>query len=538
MKHVSILKLKRNDGLSLAEKSLVARATGSFYTPPLISEFLNDKLLPLLSTRPRRTVSIIDPFCGDGRLVCWLIERAQREGINKRWHVDLWDMDPFALEHARQRILALPANLRARIDVKYWIGDAFSHAENAKKYDIVITNPPWDVLKPDRRELDQLSDADCASYIHSLKALDRRLATSFPNSQPTRKFAGWGTNLSRVGAELAVNLLVDDGILGIVLPASVFADQMSLQLRQWMLSRINLHDVGYFPAEARLFSKVDQSSIAMVAECACVDTHRFGLHSYSTNQAYSSQSFELSMDSWSRREFCIPFTLERATYEIFETLSKLPTWSDLEQLKFGMWSGRELDETRIAGKFSPDGSHHFLKGRMVGRFKLIEPAIDKIDASQTKIPRSADMYRIAWRDVSRPTQNRRMHATIIQPGYVTGNSLNIALFESQAEQSTFAMLGIINSMVFEAQIRMRSTTSHISLGVVRGVHLPDIRNSHLIKRLAELVKQCMKDPNKHEPAIEVAVAKSYGLKKMQFAGLMKSFPNLAPDYQKLLLAMY
>ncbi|MEK2600044.1 Alw26I/Eco31I/Esp3I family type II restriction adenine-specific DNA-methyltransferase [Burkholderia arboris] len=539
MNHLPVLKLRRNQGVTLAQKSLLARATGRFYTPEVIGHFLAEKVLPLVRQLPEQTVSVIDPFSGDGRLVWWLIQQAEELGIRRKWEVALWDTDDAAIAHASSIVAALSSALRRRISLKTCVGDAFILAQDSPQFDIVITNPPWDALKPDRRELEHLSIADQERYIAGLKALDQRLAIDYPHSQPKRKFAGWGTNLSRVGAELAEGLTRPGGILGLVLPASTFADQMSISLRRWLLGRLCITDVGYFSAESRLFENVDQSSMIAVAQKHEVASHSFELHTFHHERGtYQSQQLSLAGEVWAEREFCIPFTMSGAASDFLDALDGLPSWADAEGGAHGLWCGRELDETRIASKFSENGQYRFLKGRMVGRFQLIEPAVNRIDSQTTRIPRSADMRRIAWRDVSRPTQQRRMHATLVEPGYVTGNSLNVALFESQSDVSTFAMLGIVNSLVFETQIRARSTTSHISLGLVRGVKIPDLRKLAIVRRLSELTKKCVSDPGKYEAALEVAVAKAYGLKKAQFASVLDSFPGLNSTASSVLLNNY
>ncbi|MEB5483496.1 Alw26I/Eco31I/Esp3I family type II restriction adenine-specific DNA-methyltransferase [Burkholderia pseudomallei] len=539
MNHLPVLKLRRNQGLALAQKSLLARATGKFYTPATIGNFLAENVVKLLAHSPKKRLSVIDPFSGDGRLVWWLIECAEKHGIRRSWDVTLWDTDEAALEEASRRAAALPIALRRRVNLKSVSGDAFALAKDAQLFDLVVTNPPWDALKPDRRELDQLSGTDQERYIAELRALDQRLAADYPRSQPQRKFAGWGTNLSRVGAELAEALTVPDGIVAMVLPASTFADQVSVPLRKWLLGRLRFTDVGYFAAESRLFTKVDQSSMVAVAQKFEVQHQHFELHTFRHETgAYDVRSISPANAIWEERDFCIPFTISGATSDFFDALGSLPSWSDVEGGAFGLWCGRELDETRIATKFSEHGQYRFLKGRMVGRFQLIEQAVNRIDSRTTRIPRSADLRRIAWRDVSRPTQQRRMHATLVDPGFVTGNSLNIALFEPQFEEQTYAMLGVMNSLVFETQIRARSTTSHISLGLVRGVKIPDLRRLTIVRRLSEITRKCIGNPTQYEHVLEVAVAKAYGLKKSQFAAALESFPGLSSLSRDSLLKLY
>lgn len=72
-------------------------------------------------------------------------------------------------------------------------------------------------------------------YIDSLREFDDYLSRVLPYSQPKRKFAGWGTNLSRVGAELSLEICNKNGLVAIVMPASFFADEQSYILREKFL---------------------------------------------------------------------------------------------------------------------------------------------------------------------------------------------------------------------------------------------------------------------------------------------------------------
>lgn len=538
MNHVSILALKRNEGLSLASKSLVSRATGSFFTHEEIGRFINSQLIPLLKAVKRKTISVIDPFAGDGRLVCWLIESAHHAGIEVTWQVSLWDHNSAALAVAAQQLDALRSRTGVNIGQSIVCANSFDLAHrHQSQFDIVITNPPWEALKPDRRELAELTTADRDNYVDRMRAMDQKLARMYPNSQPTKKFAGWGTNLSRVGLEVSLKLLASNGHLGIVLPSSTFADQVSTPLRRWAIERLSLDCVGYFPAEARLFENVDQASMALIGTRVSAPAQRFHLHMFdSGSRSYQSQELNLSLDTWRTNDYCIPFAIKGNAQVFLDSIATLPTWTELEDANCGFWAGRELDETGIEARFTKAGKYRFVKGKMIGRFQLLEPATKRVAAKNFQIPKSADTYRIAWRDVSRPTQRRRMQATMIEPGYVTGNSLNIALFENQDKQVALALLAVVNSLAFEAQVRARSTTSHISLGIVRGVRVPDIRNKKVAERLSFAALRCLSSPGRYEPELEAVVAKEYGMGKDALASLLPSFPKISDTEANTIMA--
>lgn len=531
MNHIAILEFKRNQGISLARKSLISRATGSFYTPEVIGLFINKQIIPLLKARSNKIISVVDPFAGDGRLICWLIERAQQEGINALWKISLWEQSEEAISEAKERINAMQRHTGVAIELSVVCTNSFDYASGyANQFDLVITNPPWEALKPDRRELEELSEVDCNAYIAHMKSLDQHLTKMYPHSQPTKKFAGWGTNLSRVGLELSIKLLKPNGQIAIVLPSSTFADQVSVPLRRWVVENTTIESVGYFPAEARLFKHVDQASMVLIGVRKQTEVQRFSLCPFDYNSSsYGLQQFVFSLDAWRANDFCIPFAIHGNAQGFLDSISSLPTWAELENLSHHFWAGRELDETGLEAKLSSNGKYRFIKGRMVGRFQFMESATKRIAIKNIRVPRTADMHRIAWRDVSRPTQRRRMQATMIEPGFVTGNSLNVALFENQDEQAALALLAVVNSLVFEVQVRARSSTSHISLGVVRGVRIPDIQNRIISRQLSSVAMHCLKKPGHHETALEVAVAKAYGLSKKTLISLLPSFPGISSE---------
>src|ERR1035437_6812757 len=107
MKHIEQLAEHRQR--LVGGKTLLARATGRFYTPEILAEQLAHALIESAADFSGREVRIIDSFCGDGRLVASFLRQAadSRSFRKARFQVSLWDTDKKAVAEAEAKIRAL-----------------------------------------------------------------------------------------------------------------------------------------------------------------------------------------------------------------------------------------------------------------------------------------------------------------------------------------------------------------------------------------------------------------------------------------------
>src|SRR5262245_6416237 len=94
--------------VSDAPKDLITRASGRLYTPEAVGrQLVNDVVTALHTSRMSRLkLRLIDPFGGDGRLVCWLVEELSRRHGSSNVQADLfcWDVDERAIRDASTRV--------------------------------------------------------------------------------------------------------------------------------------------------------------------------------------------------------------------------------------------------------------------------------------------------------------------------------------------------------------------------------------------------------------------------------------------------
>lgn len=511
-----------------SRKDIEERLTGKFYTPHSVADRLVE-----FSTDVGCPETVCDPFCGDGRLVLsWLRNQCSHGSIRRLKMISLWDYDANAVHKAVICIQAELARLKADwvvVDAKH--GDTFMR-ESSERFDLVITNPPWEQLKPDSRD----SISDCSRYRTEIQDYAGALTARFPDAATSRKrsIGGYTINLARAGAIAATELTAQDGLLLIVLPSTIFGDQVSGNFRKYFFSKLFVSQIDFYPAEAKLFQGVDQSFVTVAA--------RLGRRS-STIRIQRFQP-DLSVADVREHFFAnhdepLPLAIGGAEHEtIKQVRSKHPEARWLEDdLRFRLWLGRELDETRIAEAFTlKDEGVPFVKGRDISRFGAVALDLPRINPALRKIPQSALEPRVAWRDVSRPSQKRRVHACIVPAGMVTGNSIGIARFKSPLPDLLEAFMALMNSIVFEVQVRGRLATNHVSQGVIRHCAIPYevFESASFRANLAKLAEACS-DP-KYAAGLEIAVAKAYGLSRDDFASLLRPFNKLSANETESLLS--
>jgi hypothetical protein len=109
-----------------AAKRILTRATGTFYTHELIGRHLAESIVAAQEFRRLpEPVRVVEPFCGDGRLACWLLEALAQRMERRSFTLELWDGDDDALLSAVGDVEATAARLGLRVRANALRADTF-----------------------------------------------------------------------------------------------------------------------------------------------------------------------------------------------------------------------------------------------------------------------------------------------------------------------------------------------------------------------------------------------------------------------------
>ena len=519
------------------EESIISKATGRFYTHQSICRTIAASVIRLstdLFTQQR--ISIIDPFCGDGRLVVALLERLLSGSYllpTTHIEVTLWDIDAKGVEIAEKAVNDLLSKQDRSFLVRTTIGDTFlEFAKSPARYDICVTNPPWCLLKPTNySKFTRLSQETISRYEIVAEEYGNTLKRLFPSAMPAKTFGRWGINLSRCGLDACMSLLKEHGICGIVMPATLFSDQVSTALRKKLYEENRIHEIHYYPAEVKLFGDADQTSIAVVFSAGQVTT-TFNIWDYSELGRLNPVVFGEKYQRYTiDNDYTIPFGYSLETIEILSKLAKFPKLTEYP----GLWIGREIDETRISDRLVSQGKYAFKKGYMVNRYSC-EDDLHRFLIEDITVPDTVMRPKIVWRDVSRATQKRRIKATLLPEGTIAGNSLGVISLSSGSDNHLYWLLALLNSYVVEFYARRRLITNHVPAGVLRDISMPVLdESSEVDASICQKAKAQINNPQNvvRDAELECLAAKVYGLTLEEFLSVLAVF-KVSVDEEQLL----
>lgn len=394
----------------------------------------------------------------------------------------------------------------------HW-GFEFSKVMGGGGFDAIITNPPWEILKPQAKEFFQ-EHSDLVSKnkmtIKEFEALlkvemkkpgvrDRYLEylSRFPHQSAyfraaeqfkyqsaivNGKKTGTDINLYKLFTEQCFNLLRDDGLCGIVIPSGIYTDLGAKGLREMLFEKTCVTGLFGFENRKKIFDEVDSRFKFVVLTFRKGGTTEKFPACFMRHDVQELERFpkdmglpisvelikRLSPDSWSVMEFKSDMDVR-----IAEKMLKFPLLGERIDGTWNLKLTREFDMTNDSRLFhtSPGpGRLPLYEGKMIWQFdhKLLPPRfwVDEPAGRRAILGKQRDEgqqlgyqhYRLGFRDIAANTNERTLVSTIIPPAF-HGNKLPTAEPDEICAAEQVYLCALWNSYILDYTIRQKVTTT-------------------------------------------------------------------------------
>lgn len=388
-------------------------------------------------------------------------------------------------------------------------------------FDAIITNPPWEIFKPNSKEFfEQFSNliAKKKMTIHEFEKAQEKLlmdsevraawlsylsgfrhVSAFYRSSPqyknqisilNGKKAGSDINLYKLFLEQSFNLLREGGRCGIITSGGVYNDLGTKQLREMLFSECVLDTLFGMSNERFIFENVHHAQkFCLVVFEKGGNSHTFKVaFRINPREAVASTELDEFLNS-DGNHLQIPVELVRRlspdSLSIMEFKNKLDIVIAEKALQFpllgeeieGTWNVNltaEFHMTNDSGLFktSPGaGRLPLYEGKMIWhfdhRFARERYWVDEKQGRRAILGRNLDSgemldyqrYRCGIRAVASNTNERSLITTVIPAGAFCGNSVLTTVTGLLNDSQTIFLVAVLNSLVVDALLRLKVTTN-------------------------------------------------------------------------------
>jgi len=406
-------------------------------------------------------------------------------------------------------------------------------------FDAVIMNPPYGRLKTHSTDYTNGENRSSLTLpaIKELHAKEReslaqtvrrfRRSPSFANS--TLGELDW----YRLFLERAIGLLRTGGSLSAIVPASFLSDRNSTLLRRVYLESFDVRKIVHFVETANLFPTVGQPTCIILAtkgnrshEIQLIPNCRDVLDVAHAGARIPVRGIEGLSDT-----LAIP-ALEKEGWTVLNQLRSVPRIRDDERIRN---LRGELELTlhkrfvRESGRYAP-----LVRGDSIERFRSRSRAETR-KASLVDVTHflpflggSEKVYhhklpRLAGRQCAYLEKRRRLSFALVPPGSVVANSCNYLMVPADEAFPLPALLGLMNSTLYDWRIRITGATNHVNNYEVGNLPAPFRGRGTTLRRIGRLAQELQviysrmpfgesKEPTvPEEDALDVEVFQLFGI---------------------------
>ncbi|HEX5217655.1 MAG TPA: N-6 DNA methylase [Vicinamibacterales bacterium] len=408
-------------------------------------------------------------------------------------------------------------------------------------FDAVIGNPPWEVLRRDPG--DDQARMNATDFLRFVR-----------DSGIYRHCDRGHLNLYQPFVERSIALTRPGGRVGLVLPWGLASDDGASVLRELLLGRAGVDTIVGLDNRAAMFPihrglrfltivatpGVPASTIrARFGVTTAAELDRLPAREDGTREtAYPIRLSPARLQWLGGRAGRWPDLRERRDAELLDSLlRRFPALGD--EAGWAGRFGRELNVTEDRRHFGHAGLP-VLEGKHVSAFAVSADTRWRLtpDRAARLLPdRAFDRPRVGYRDVSGVGNQRSLIAAVIPRGCVTTHTIFCLRTEVEPAAHQF-LSALLNSFVlnFVARLLMGG---HMTTSLVESLPAPRWTSSPEQRRLARLAERQSRRPSPPIAiALEVRVARMFGIDADSFRHIVSTFPLISADTREQTITAY
>lgn len=372
-----------------------------------------------------------------------------------------------------------------------------------RKFDIVVTNPPYKNLKAERGHYssDSEYEADKIKYASIAKIVSEKFNYAIDGV----------LNLYKLFAEEIIDRYSNDrAYISLLIPASILSDKTCMKLRTHILKDTNLLSVKvigegnrYIDAQqalsAILLQKGKTTSVTNVAKDFC---------------ANSQDTVDISIeDIMNENTGNAIIAISQKEYNRLRKLRQFPVVKDLD---FIINLRGELDLTQNKKYIVENNTGYpLLRGRNIGYYGLVD--VDKKEyvseefVLSTKKKCFIKCERIICQQIANMHKERRVTCALAPANYILGNSCNfISVNSNEYGIDIYTLLGLFNTRIINWLFKLTSSNNHVNNYEIDCFPVPV--SAPQLREISMLVQEYLQTGNAGLlEQIELLAEKAYGI---------------------------
>ncbi len=368
-------------------------------------------------------------------------------------------------------------------------------------FDIVLTNPPYKLLKENSNKYNNKND------FRNIKHL-----VNFIKRNKIYKYNEGTLNYYKIFIEEIVeNYTNSTSGVGLLIPITLLNDRQSEKLRKRLIENYSFSKIYIIPEKNNFFPDISQAFCFFA-----IDKSRPGKTleinpEVISNEDLEKRSIKIKIDTIKDISETAPIIVEdEKGWGVLEKINNHPrvkSFSDIKNLRGEL--DLTLDKPFITDKKT---NYPLLKGINIAEFNfelgnlyVDENFIMKLNGKKEHVLRD----RIACQQVSNIHGNKRLKFSKVPANMVLGNSCNyISKHENLFENKNISLdylLGVLNSLLLDWRFKITNSNNHISNYEIAElpIAIPDEKQKIKIEKLVNKIKEEKKDEDVAKLNLEI-----------------------------------